>query len=186
MKAYLTRAVAALIVLIGVTIVSADPSTAADAETVRVRGPYINLQYGFRFSAPPGSQARRLAAPAPNHGATVDLGPGRHIEVSAAFDAPGYGSTGALLSARLAEGAVKHLQRGPARLGGRPAEQAVFAGGDACHVLIVRQEGPADSAINYTAELISNRREIRADRARFAHALASFRFISRKGSAASP
>ena len=175
----IARSLAAVIVALAPTVVSARASTPSEEGTVTVPGPYINTQYGFRFSAPPGSQVRRLAAPAPNHGATVDLGRRRCIEVSAAFDAPGYGSTEALLSARLAEAAVRHLKRGPARLGGRPAEQAIFVDGDATHVLIVRQDGPADSAINYTAELTSTGRELRADRARFMHVLASFHFIAR-------
>ena len=168
---------AALIALAPSAVPASTPAVAHDG-TVRVDGPYVNTEYGFRFSAPPGFEVRRLAAPAPNHGAAVEIGRARRIEISAAFDAPGYGSTEALLSARLPDGASDRPQRGPARLGGRAAERARYSSGAAAHLVVVRQD-PGDEPINYTAELISTRHNMSSDEAVFRRVLASFRFSPR-------
>ena len=165
-------------VTIGLPAISASPAPAASPPgTVRVHGAYRNAEYGFRFAAPRGLKVFCAQAPAPNHGTVVTLGPERRVEVSAAFDAPEYGSTGALLTARLAQ-AVGATRR-PASLGGRPAEEAAYLERGVVHVLVVRHEGGVDDGVNYTAELTSTPTFEPQDRATFRRLLATFRFVPR-------
>lgn len=171
-------ATAALALTAAAGALKAEPDPTAGR--VRVQGAYANAEYGFRFTAPAGLTVLRASAPAPNHGALVLLGPGRRIEVSAAFDAPGYGSTAALLAARLPPSTATPVHPRPARLGGRTAEAATYRKGSEVHMLVVRHEGAPDTGINYTAELTSTPAAAIADRTAFTRLLASFRFTPRE------
>ena len=118
MRAYIILACVSVIPFLPVKAVAEQDAFVKRAAVVRVLGPYINVQYGFRFSAPSGLATYRDAAPAPNHGASVKLGKSRRIEVSAAFDAPEYGSTAALMSARVLGVCVAECHRRTTLLGG--------------------------------------------------------------------
>ncbi|WP_174301272.1 hypothetical protein [Caulobacter sp. S45] len=171
-------ATAALALTTAAGALKAEPDPTAGM--VRLQGAYANAEYGFRFSTPSGTTVLRARAPAPNHGGLVLLGPGRRIEVSAAFDAPGYGSTAALLAARLPATTATPVRPRPARLGGRAAEAATYRKGAEVHLLVVRHEGDPDTGINYTAELTSTFAAAPTDRAAFARLLATFRFTPRE------
>ncbi len=168
--------VAALSAVVPFTAVAAP---APPAGLLRVQGPYVNTQYGFRFAAPSGRPIFRAPAPAPNHGALVVLGPVRRIDVSAAFDAPEYGSTAALMSARLPPNGAGSVRRTASTLGGRAAERATYARGSEAHVFVARHEGGIDDGVNYTVELTSTTVSRKSDLATFDRLLATFRFVPR-------
>ena len=180
MRSYIVVACALLTPFLPVKAGAEQGAPVERAGVVRVPGPYINVQYGFRFSAPSGLAIYRDAAPAPNHGASVKLGKARRIEVSAAFDAPEYGSTAALMSARISGVCIAKCYRRTTMLGGRAAEESSFVVAKKYHTLIVRHEGQIDDGINYTVELTSTLSFKQRDRARLDQLLSSFQFAPRQ------
>ena len=178
-RSWASACVAMVVLSSGATLSARAAQT--PAASIRVHGVYTNTQYGFRFEVLPGLAVFRLLAPAPNHGASIELGPARRIEISAAFDAPEFGSTEALLTARLPRSGGGSLHHSAATLGGRAAETSSYKDGNAFHLLVVRHEGGVDDGVNYTAELTTNAASQAQDRAMFDRLLATFRFVARTG-----
>lgn len=122
-------------------LADATPQPSQEIKRVPVTRLYKNTQYGFGVPMLPGIPAYRDAPPSPNHGLVYLLGEARTISVSAVYDAASYGSTKAQLDHWLEGEHPDSVKRTPARLGGKPAEQAILLSGKKVTRVVVQRRG---------------------------------------------
>ena len=144
---------------------------------VRVAGLYLTRSYGFSLIIPKAYAGWRTAAPAPDHGVEVDLGPGRSLTVSAEFNAVGYPSLDALLDGELDTGRRAKPIR--TTLGGRPALRGEVSKGRSREIVVVRQDGRDVDGINFIADLNTTAADERADERVLEEVLATFHRVPR-------
>jgi hypothetical protein len=156
---------------------AASQAGASHRHDVPVTGVYVNRDYGFSVAVPAAHPAWQNAAPAPNHGVEIDLGPGRMLSVTAEFNAIGYTSLDALLGGELETGARRRVMH--TRLAGAPALRGEVSKGQGKEVVVVRQDGRDVDAINFVVDLNTTEKAQRADEQILTEVIASFRTVAR-------
>jgi hypothetical protein len=128
-------------------------------EEVRFAGPYRNVNYGYSVVIPKGLYARRMRAPAPQHGFAVDLERAT-MWVDAGYDATFAGSADAAargLENDLASAAqLRVVKTVPTQLAGLEAREVVMKGGNGqageayAHFVVAIRNIPGQVGVTYT------------------------------------
>ena len=146
------------------------------AHMVFVKSGYRNNHFGFEVPMLAGVKAYRDAPPNPNHGVLYILGKGRTIAVSASYDAAEYGSTKVQLDRWLEGEPVERVERAPATLAGKPAEQATLHKTTTV-TKVVAQRRDERGGILYELVLTTTDSHLARDGAKFEGIVASFRAL---------
>ena len=153
----------------------------ATAGMTKVAGQeYVNNNYGYSVRLPDGQVAWMNAAPSPNHGFRIFLGPRRSIEVDASFDSAFLGSASAV-----ADDAAESLPSGKSvksddELGGKHAVRVVVEGPDERRRIILANwvEVEKDDDINYEISLETTKPSFEQDERVFASVAKSFKYLT--------
>ena len=156
----------------------------ATAGMTRVESPfYFNRTYGYGVLIPEGQVAWMTAAPAPNHGYRIFLGPRRSMEMDASYDTALLGSTSAVAKdvASSVQGASVQTENDD--LDGNLAERLTFSGpGDRRKVVVTLwQERGSDDAVVYTVSLETTGAYLDRDQRVFDSMLGGFRLLQWAG-----
>ncbi len=132
---------------------------ALTSDEVRFAGGYRNLNYGYSVVIPKGLYARRMRAPAPQHGFAIDLERAT-LWVDAAYDATFAGSADAAaasLENELASTAqLRVVKTVPTQLAGLEAREVIMEGGNGrageayAHFVVAIRDIPGQVGVAYT------------------------------------
>ena len=141
---------------------------------------YVNNNYGYSVRLPDGQVAWMNAAPSPNHGFRIFLGPRRSIEVDASFDSAFLGSASAV-----ADDAAESLPSGKSvksddELGGKHAVRELVEGPEERRRIILANwvEVEKDDDINYEISLETTKPSFEQDERVFASVAKSFKYLT--------